>query len=276
MSLTNYSPYWSPPTASVNWCENDYEHSSYLAEYFNSLSSFAMAIVGFLGIYLHPWVESRFKVAFWNVVAVGLGSVAFHGTLSKVTQAFDEVPMLWSALTFAYILICQKYNLNSSKKQILVSVLFGHAAITTYLVTAYEGEWQFRLFHLSFESTIVFVVYQLAWLYRKHKIASNDNEFTRIFERGCIYLGLAILCWVLDFTACRYLNPSYSTSLLPFNPQLHSFWHLLVSLSLYYMAIFGLYDRMQSKLSSGYYPSVKYLVNIFPYIVLVPVTFEKK
>lgn len=111
-----------------------------------------MAIVGLMGTLLHPWAERRFHLAFLSTTAVGLGSVAFHGTLSKFTQALDEVPMLYSALAFCYIGLCQHLSLSGPQRRSLGIVLCSHAAVTTFLVTAFSGAWQFVLFHLSFGS----------------------------------------------------------------------------------------------------------------------------
>jgi Ceramidase len=111
--------FWGPVTSSVDWCEVNYSVTPYAAEFFNTASSLAMAIVGMMGICLHPWAERRFHLAFLSTVAVGLGSVAFHGTLQKFTQALDEVPMLYSALAFAYIGICQTYNPKPSTRNMV-------------------------------------------------------------------------------------------------------------------------------------------------------------
>ncbi|KAJ3254671.1 Alkaline ceramidase 3 [Boothiomyces macroporosus] len=220
----------------------------FLAEYYNSLSSLAMAFVGLLGCYLHPWAETRFKVAFLCTSVVGLGSVAFHGTLSKFTQALDEVPMLYSALAFTYITMCQRYKLGLSLRRLLAVLLVLHAAITTYLTTAFEGEWQFTLFHISFASGEVFALYQTIIIYRKHKQIAYNRQFTRLFELGIGMYALAFACWFTDMLGCEYLEPAYGHSVTGFNPQFHALWHVCVSIGLYLMAIFALYDRMSSRL----------------------------
>ncbi|KAJ3271312.1 Alkaline ceramidase 3 [Terramyces sp. JEL0728] len=273
---TVHTPYWDyPPTASVDWCEVNYEYTPYLAEFFNSMSSLALALAGVFGILLHPWAETRFKTAFGATIAVGLGSVAFHGTLSNFTQAADEVPMLYSALAFAYITLCQKYNFKHSTRTILAVALVSHAALTTYLVTAFEGKWQFILFHISFGTAQVFAVYQMFTIYRTHKIAFRDAECTRIFENGFKFYGFAFVWWIVDFTACDYVNPFYSKAVLPFNPQFHAWWHVFISIGLYNMGLFGLYDRMSQRLS-GKEPRIKHFLNFVPYIVLQDIKVEKK
>ena len=57
--------FWGATTSTVDWCETNYEHLSYVCELFNSVSSLAMVLAGVVGILLHRHVlERRFQVAF--------------------------------------------------------------------------------------------------------------------------------------------------------------------------------------------------------------------
>ncbi|RKO97739.1 hypothetical protein CXG81DRAFT_11240, partial [Caulochytrium protostelioides] len=76
------SGYWGPVTSSVDFCETNYEVSPFLAEFWNAISSLAMFFIG--------------------IMIVGLGSLAFHGTLVRATQAWDELPMLISTNAFVF------------------------------------------------------------------------------------------------------------------------------------------------------------------------------
>ncbi|KAI8364157.1 ceramidase-domain-containing protein [Radiomyces spectabilis] len=42
--------YWGPITSSVDWCEKNYTHWYYVAEWWNTLSSLAMIVLGLLGV----------------------------------------------------------------------------------------------------------------------------------------------------------------------------------------------------------------------------------
>eukprot|EP00003_Mantamonas_plastica_P028039 TRINITY_DN6205_c1_g1_i1.p1 TRINITY_DN6205_c1_g1~~TRINITY_DN6205_c1_g1_i1.p1 ORF type:complete len:108 (+),score=23.91 TRINITY_DN6205_c1_g1_i1:36-326(+) len=83
-------------TASVNWCEPDYHVSPYVAEFWNTVSSAVMALVGLMGIIngIKAGIPGRFIWGYLALNVVGLGSMAFHGTLLFEGQAADELSMM--------------------------------------------------------------------------------------------------------------------------------------------------------------------------------------
>jgi len=99
--------WWSPRTASVDWCEPNYVHTPYVAEFYNTLSSLAVVVAGAAGLAL-SWSHSyrrRFALSFMLMLIVGVGSVAFHGTLRKEGQALDELPMVFGTQAFTFIAV---------------------------------------------------------------------------------------------------------------------------------------------------------------------------
>ncbi|KAL5033229.1 hypothetical protein BDV3_000239 [Batrachochytrium dendrobatidis] len=324
--------YWGAPSSSVDWCEMNYEVTTFIAEYFNTISSFAMAVVGMLGVVLHPWAEMRFHMAFQTTVAVGLGSVAFHCTLGKFSQALDEVPMLYSALAFTYIGICERYSPSARVRRFLAIGLTFHAIFTTLLVTMSEGFWQFFLFHVSFGTAQLFAIVQVICIYRdreiphqfksgiiqrseitessKHRKHTHDRKISLenailsetkqllnthhdcadsisdhsvydnqracandpvvlTFQRGILSYGVATFCWLTDMLFCELVNPHYKGAILPFNPQLHAWWHIFVSIGLYHLALLTLAARVDSKYGAGR-AVLRFWFNIIPYIKIVP------
>lgn len=91
--------FWSPRTASVDWCEDNYVYSKYVAEMWNTVSSVPIAAMGMYGLYrgLKDGTERRFMLCFTLLVIVGLGSVGFHGTLLYTGQVLDEIPSEYAA-----------------------------------------------------------------------------------------------------------------------------------------------------------------------------------
>lgn len=228
----------------------------------------AMVLIGVLGMILHPWAERRFHAAFMAIIVVGLGSVAFHGTLQKASQALDEVPMLYSAFAFVFITVCQRYPLKASQRHFFAVALISHAVITTYLVTAFEGYLQFVLFHVSFGTAEFFSIYQMVRIYMTAK-GHRGIEAGKIFECGFLLYMSAFAFWLGDMIGCEYLNPWYTTAITPINPQFHAWWHCVVSLGLYNLALYTLFHRMQTSFSNRQ-PRIAYLFKIIPYVEILP------
>jgi hypothetical protein len=77
------------------------------------------------------------------------------------------------------------------------------------------------------------------------------------------------------------MNPAYKESVLPINPQLHgnyfimtAWWHVLISIALYNMALLTLIERVDVL----YGPDrckLKFFCNLIPYVKIEPLT-EKK
>ncbi|KAK6507612.1 Alkaline ceramidase 3 [Arthrobotrys musiformis] len=206
---------WGLPTSSVNWCESDYTITLYIAEFFNSLSSLFMVSFGLLGQYsltylsknvnttprprrkdpdiYDPLLENpllvginRVWLTWFGLQIVGWGSVAFHGSLQWWSQAFDEVPMVWTAILHLSTGLVGRYDPfplagpSSSKNEwisylvpslrradiageggegkgeaytpVLSPTFLIHAITCSLLLTLFRGPTQFLIFHLLFGS----------------------------------------------------------------------------------------------------------------------------
>ncbi|KAI8909181.1 alkaline phytoceramidase family protein [Gorgonomyces haynaldii] len=235
-------PFWGDITSSVDWCEPNYIVSPYIAEFYNTVSSLAIVIVGLLGILFHPWADSAFQISFLTTSMVGIGSTLFHMTLLKEHQAMDEVPMLWAAMTYVYIGITQNYQLSVLSKRLLGGSLMLHAIVTTLLVTLTNGSMQFKLFHISFASAEIYGLIQVGFvLYRKR---AQPNLLSLGILGFSSYL-MGVMCWFTDFSLCEQMTG-------PWNPQLHGWWHVLVSLGLYCLTLILLANESGTSVAYRY------------------------
>ena len=87
---------WGPVTSTMNWCEGNYVLVSWIAEFWNALTSLFIALLGVLGWRLHRHHDLGMQLAFIALAVIGFGSFAFHGTLRFETQMMDEIPMIWA------------------------------------------------------------------------------------------------------------------------------------------------------------------------------------
>ena len=80
------------PDSTIDFCEANNIHSYYIAELFNTLSSFIYVVYAIIIIKQTRLVGSGLLLG-----VIGIGSALFHATLIYKLQLLDELPMLWFA-----------------------------------------------------------------------------------------------------------------------------------------------------------------------------------
>jgi dihydroceramidase len=235
--------FWGPPTSSVDWCEANYAHSPYIAEFFNTLSSISIVAAGLLGLWVHRQrLETRFLLCFASVSLVGLGSIAFHATLRFELQMADELPMLYSAISMVFILLENRVVDARPVRRFgrwFPAALAGHAALVTGLTALSHGQLQFYLFHLSFGSMETFSLIGVYLLQRR----SGAPPARRLFRLGMTSYLVAIALWFVDLAFCPVVSERLP-ALGAFNPQLHALWHVLVSFGFYSLLLVTAHVRL--------------------------------
>lgn len=228
----------------VDWCEPNYAVSPYVAEWWNTLSSVPMGFVGFLGMWLcwsnRHWLEPRFLVNFVAFGVVGWGSTAFHGTLLRIPQAADELPMVYSALVSIYILMLRRdfEDANPAKRQRQWGIglsLFALGFTIAYWTTA---SWYFIIFLLIYGSLITYLT--LRTLYLSYT-AQNRAQMLRLCWAafGC-YLGGFFLMWIPEHVLFPCEHPFQLI-------QPHSWFHGTSAVGAYMWIIWAIADRISQK-----------------------------
>jgi len=116
----NQDPFWGQPSSGVDWCEANYVHSRYVAEFFNTMSSIPMLIVSLWGLFLciKYQLEIRFYLCWFGIGVVGIGSVAFHGTLHPTGQQPGIYLTTRLKGNFWKVSICQYFSIFGRLKAI--------------------------------------------------------------------------------------------------------------------------------------------------------------
>ena len=235
--------FWGEITSSIDWCELNYVVLSFVAEFWNSLSSFSMVFAGMLGVLAHRRVlETRFLLAFACVSVVGVGSVLFHASLKHGTQMLDELPMLYAAFTTTFILLENRES--PVWGPWLAPLLVAHAAGTSLATFFASGIWQFVLFHVSFGSAEMFSLYRIYRIYKARRDGPAAASVRLLFRRGMASYAIGIAVWQFDLNNCWAVQVWWpAVSGLP-NPQLHAWWHVFVSLGFYHLIALAALDRL--------------------------------
>ena len=75
--------FWGKPSATIDWCEENYELSHYIAEFWNTVSNITFVVLALYGYRRarQERFERRFLAQYVAVLVTGIGSALFHGTL---------------------------------------------------------------------------------------------------------------------------------------------------------------------------------------------------
>ena len=179
--------------------------------------------------------------------------------------------MLWDALSTFYIVLENEYA-TPRCSWLFPLGLIAYGIAISLLVALTEGQLQFFCFHISFGSLELYGLYRVFKL-RSDEFRSDSQDpdvlsARRVSNVAFMTYGFALVAWQFDINFCPLLSN------LPFgipNPQLHAWWHILVSIGLYELIVFVIFRRQQVLFMAKTVPrkpSVHWLCGIIPYITL--------
>jgi len=242
--------FWGSPTASIDWCEPNYAVTPYFAEFWNTVSSLFLALVGCFAIIQSQKFEKRFIFLGFLLFVVGIGSALFHGTLLFHFQLADELPMLWSSTMWLYILLelssgagtgkkTKNHNHNHSSNHWgkFLPVLLGGATVAW---AVFAGKIHFEapnVFRVVFGGVLASCVFLLVFSARR-LFSRTRRPFDPFVKAAlAVYFGsvsVGFSLWMLDHIYCSELN-SLSEKYLLFRlfGSLHGWWHVLMGINCY-------------------------------------------
>ncbi|XP_009622547.1 alkaline ceramidase-like isoform X1 [Nicotiana tomentosiformis] len=258
------SSFWGPVTSTKEWCEPNYVLSSYIAEFFNTISNVPCIILALIGLVnaLRQRFEKRFSVLHMSNIILAIGSMIYHATLRqmkkvihiidmitykmKMQQQGDETPMVWEMLLYFYILYSPDWHYKST----MPTFLFLYGAL-------------FAIAHSQIRFDIGFMLhYALLCLLciprtYKYYIHTEDKSAKQIAKLYVATLLLGAVCWLCDRLFCKDIARWY------FNPQGHALWHGLMGFNAYFANTFLMYCRAQQR---EWNPKIKHFLGFFPYV----------
>ncbi|CAN8099532.1 unnamed protein product [Discula destructiva] len=260
MSLAFQWPYreardgfWGSQTATLNWCEEDYNITPYIAEFFNTATNLIFMYLGILGLRdcLRYGAAKVYLVAFAGYIVVGLGSMAFHASLKYSMQLADELPMIYTTCIMAYATF--SYDRSLPTKMLVGLGLIGLASwITVYYLQSLDP-----VFHqvayglltcaLVFRNMYVMEAHLRPSLEKRSGSAAHGDQILKQMWRfsltgiGLFLVGFAI--WVFDNTFCAHLQNARDWILLPWAALLeaHGWWHVFTGLGAYYWLVWRIW-----------------------------------
>ncbi|NWW84701.1 ACER1 ceramidase, partial [Rhynochetos jubatus] len=243
---------FSYQSAEVDWCEGNFEHSTIIAEYYNTVSVGASEgqagapAPGIQELLLgdetgHPCVFSMY----------------FHMTLSYVGQLLDELSILWTlaaAYSFWYPKIYLPRCIKTRKRFYWFS---GGTTVISTLMSFIKPALNAYVLNC--------IAFHLLYLMWRELKKCNDKRVHRMAAVMVVWWVLAISSWISDRWFCGLWQA------INF-PYFHSFWHVLIAMSLFYCFPLVMYFNVNYEMPSfkpklGYWPSDSWPI-VVPYIAL--------
>ena len=165
--------YWGNKDTSISFCESKYTEVFWIAEYYNTISSF-MYIFAAL-----PFLKGKKKNVALSCMGIGVGSMMLHGTMRYYGQWVDEISML----LFSY------YSLR------MVDPYWGYNWVLYPMLGIYIAQWR----HFS-----VFLSMFLSMQIRIFNILSQRKRIGSYFYSLFFVLGFSF--WMLDQWMCSYVR----------------------------------------------------------------------
>ncbi|EGD76112.1 phytoceramidase [Salpingoeca rosetta] len=202
--------FWGQPTSSIDWCEENYVVSHYIAEFYNTVSSLVIALFGLYGAMHWRSIghEPRFMALWASIICVGIGSALFHGTLLFSMQMMDELPMVYAMLVWLYIWI--ENETETPRKKYLPAFLAAYGVFWTFVHT-YLGFA--TIFQIHF-GLLVVAGYTFVGRF------AFKTQDPRIKWFSVLYVAPFVLAFALWST-----ERIFCSSVRPF--QFHAWWHVL-------------------------------------------------
>jgi len=224
--------YWGPPTATLDWCEENYVSSFYIAELWNTISNLSFILFTLFGV-LQCWrlsLEWRYFRSYLGITLVGLGSWAFHSTLLYEFQLMDELPMIYATCVFVFCMIENGRRGHARALVVALLVVYAFGVTTIYLW------WREPVFHQVAYAGLVLTVVGLC---AAEVQQPRSRRLRPLFIASITSYGMGFLLWNLDNALCPQLRAARAAlppMLAPFL-QLHSWWHVLTAWGTYGYAV---------------------------------------
>ncbi|KAL6879577.1 ceramidase [Trichoderma longibrachiatum] len=233
MHSSSDKPFWGEATSYLNFCEEDYVVTRYVAEFINTLSSLAFVVYGVYGL-SRPGRNGQTRarlLSYSGLIGVGICSASYHMTLKYHTQMSDELSMHLLTTPMVYRLLTLKSSPQRTKTvALLLTVLFTVVMVTHMVMDEF-------LLHAT---TFGLAVYIIAT--RTLKLISQQVPDERIRKNlrnialfGCFNFAFGYFVWLLDGLLCSGLTSLKHSAGLPlaFLLELHGWWHIFTCIGGY-------------------------------------------
>lgn len=161
-----------------------------------------------------------------SVCCIGLGSMAFHGTLTYLGQQLDELPMVWFVLGCGWVVYSDSF-VTPRSRHLAKTLLVSYASVFSVLHVYFKSTTSFQV-HFG-----ILTVLLLCSIYRKYTdvIVKLEPELMAVCHSSAAFLSAACVMWLIDYHGCPFFDEGI------FNPYGHCWWHIFMGRAAYYSIV---------------------------------------
>ena len=230
--------------STVDWCETNYAVTPLIAEFWNSLSGFALIISSIMFYKTNYQYREYFNIITLLLICTGIGTIMFHSTLQYQFQLLDELPMLILSNEYLILILSLQTTIHSINSFDYFNFICNHLLkIIPIIVSSYfvKITFQIILFHITlkiFEVSIVYTLYKLSKrlndiVYSNFHLLQNDiriyndirKKMSRSIKIGIFFYTCSMSIWCIENLFCNIVEPF----------QLHALWHILSSIGIFHL-----------------------------------------
>ncbi|SCU91872.1 LAMI_0E07690g1_1 [Lachancea mirantina] len=270
--------YWGRPTSTIDWCEENYVVSPFVAEWSNTITNGLFVLLAVFVTYsaIRNNLEKRFWWIGLGFGIVGVGSWFFHMTLLYEFQLLDELPMIYATCIPTWSIFSEETEVlrNSNRpasisRQLIVGVIvFSSAAILTVVYLISRNPTFHQTAYAILNVIVVVSAGVLATKYVKDPLAKQNLVNTMALSIFIFLSGFAM--WQLDIHLCSfwiYIRRSFLRLPLGVLLELHAWWHLLTGTGVYYYIVHLEYLRTLTHGRANDYTLI-WRWRVFPELIL--------
>ncbi|KAJ3112220.1 Alkaline ceramidase 3 [Physocladia obscura] len=231
--------YWGPTTSTLDWCEENYIITQYIAEFWNTVSNLVFLVFAWIGAKNLLTVgvnERRNLLGFLSLVIVAIGSMMFHGTMWFNAQMLDELPMIYNGciLVFSLLTIFPEANARVSfftyfftGYGVFVTVVYVYWSNPTFLVACHT------ILLWSMVALLPIQIRHLEKTYPQH--THKMPSLWKFYFYGIASYLVGSIFWSIDNTLCPWLRfaRGYVGTPVGILFEFHLWWHFFIAVGGY-------------------------------------------
>uniref|UniRef100_A0A6B2LEL4 Alkaline ceramidase n=1 Tax=Arcella intermedia TaxID=1963864 RepID=A0A6B2LEL4_9EUKA len=195
------------------------------------MSSIPIALVGLYGVIcsFQYGYESRFFWTSFSIFFVGLGSMAFHGTLLYAGQAWDELGMIYGTVVFLYVIFEMETKHGQLKYGWLRYGLVAYCIVYSWVYLFFPNF--FIIFVITYIGMVLYLSYKSYLIYSQPS-TPKDAKHLLLIGVGT-YVLVFFVMWLPDILLCH--NTQWM--------NLHAWFHLGSAVGPYSIMTFLCFER---------------------------------